>query len=133
MNIKVEVQNKGKMIGTCGWVKSQLENSKLIIKPCNDGLAGIFLQKNNETKGQLIAFVAKEEEKADLCHSYEEFYSNIFAIRPIEDMYVNGFSPTLTDSAKDIVEDFISQSVNALSNFLNSDKAEFEIKVEDIN
>lgn len=128
--IKLNVKRQGNQVGTCGWLKKELENAHLEISQMKgDGLPCIVLctKKDDKEKRELLAFVSVNEEDG----MYYEIEGEIAKIYPEQDQDGNnvGFANYLTTAACQIIRDLINDAAGVLKKHLDADKADFEIEI----
>lgn len=119
MELKIEIQNKGNLPGTLGWLKSIIENQKLIIAENKYGSPTMFLE-DNDGKRTFICRVKQPDDDAIFMYEPDNGFLKCF---PVEDEHRYGLvGYSLTDAALKAAEEFINNALAKYQQWWNSDK-----------
>lgn len=134
MLFSIEMPTKGKTTGTTAWVAEQLKNSKITIENSTDKDICVFLKLPGKSESQCIVFYSDNNRDGNQYWKESTENENVWRIYPVwrtgttrqGDRYtcytdVRLFE-TLTPSAVELVEDFLSACEKALVEFIESDE-----------
>jgi hypothetical protein len=130
--LKIQIPARGKLKGSCGWVKSQLEKAEIKIDNKENFEIGIFVKLEGEKNFQCVAFKAKEEEDQHDLYRGDLWDDDLFCYLFTEEKenQYGFFGEVLTMAGKKYTDEFIKMCLAFLVEYVKNDlEEEFNLKI----